>query len=204
MKRLSHAFHQHKDKYTLHPQKPHPRFLCFLVCLLKRWFFDLVEDTEGSLLISDVTHYFSNIACSTRESALCSAVVREPAFLRNRSLVIVRNWSQAAEDFFGVEVMVTRNGHSIIVLVSGTTMIVLSTSFISSGDTTIHGRVFRISPPCVGSRSTQYMSQRLICFMVEPIRDGCLPRLQILIKRSCARIGLDDSSNMPPPLRSRC
>ncbi|MES2971439.1 MAG: hypothetical protein V4702_03905 [Patescibacteria group bacterium] len=84
-----------------------------------------------------------------------SGWLKEPILLVNLCLATDRIWSHAAEDNFPVDLIVKRNGQSIMVDVSGTTITVLTVLFIMSGETTMQGRVFFISLPFVGFRSVQ-------------------------------------------------
>src|SRR5579862_9521596 len=54
----------------------------------------------------------------------------------------------------------TRNGYRCPPLVRGATIAVRREALISSGDTTTHGRVLRISLPRVGSSATRNTSPR--------------------------------------------
>ncbi len=70
-------------------------------------------------------------------------------------LSIALSWSHAALDFLPRAETFTRNGQGLSVDVSGTTKIVLRFSFISFGETTMHGLTLRNSEPLVGSGSNQ-------------------------------------------------
>ena len=77
-------------------------------------------------------------------------------YARNLPLSTTLSWSHAAVDRLPRAVTVTRNGQALRVDVSGTTKIVLRFSFISLGETTMHGLTLRNSEPLTGSGSNQY------------------------------------------------
>lgn len=102
----------------------------------------------------------ANISWRTASARSSVAGDNCPSRRTKRSRSTVRIWSSTTRPTRPLKRQGTRNGYACPPVVSGATIKVRMCSLSSSGETTTQGRVFRISLPRVGFRSTKKTSPR--------------------------------------------